>query len=152
MVAGIPLLDAVAKAPFTYDGDAPADLELRIANELVAASLDDYRHIEALDVCGPTKQWRRLYVRETEAQMRQLHEGWLAPARDLLARMREMAKAGRNIDRLEELEDAVLVTRGLLIMTLDEIEQGEEEIRRGEFVTSEELRRELRAQASPSRS
>jgi hypothetical protein len=147
MVAGISLLDAVGKSPSTYDGDAPAELQARMANELVAACLDEHRHIEALDLCGPTKKWRRLYVRETEAQMRQLHEAWLAPARDLLARIRDMAAAGTRVERLEDLEDAVLTTRGLLAMTLDEIEAGREQARRGETYTIEEVRRELRAQA-----
>ncbi len=78
--------------------------------------------------------------------MRAMLEAWLAPARDLLVRMREMASAGNRIERLGELEDAVLTTRGLLMMTLDEIEEGEEQARRGETHTLEEVRRELRAQ------
>src|SRR5687767_4615292 len=144
MVAGISLLDAIANAP-SSDGDAPAELQVRMANELVQAALDEYRHIEALDVCGPTRKWRRLYVRETESQMRQLHEAWLSPARDLLNRVREMHAAGQRIDRLEELEDAVLMTRGLLMTTLADIERGEEQARNGEVFTLEEVRRELRA-------
>src|SRR5688572_25614994 len=113
MVAGIPLLDAIANTSPSDDGDAAAELQARVANELVAASLDEHRHLEALDVCGPTKKWRRLYVRETETQMRQLYEAWLAPARELLARVREMHKAGHRIERLDELDDAVNWTRGL---------------------------------------
>jgi hypothetical protein len=147
MLSGIPLLDAIASAPSKYDGDAPAAVQLRLANELVAAALDEYRHLEALDVCGPTRKWRRLYVRETEAQMRQLHEAWLAPARELLAGMREMRKGDQPIERLEELQDAVGFTRGLLMTTLDDIERGREQARNGEVFTLEEVRRELRAAA-----
>ena len=146
MVAGISLLDAIGSSPSTYDGVPPVELQVRMSNELVAACLDEYRHIEALDLCGPTKHWRRLYVRETETQMRKLHEAWLAAARDLLTRVQEMAAAGHPITGLGELEDAVLTTRGLLMMTLDEIEEGEEQARRGETYTLEEVRRELRAQ------
>ena len=149
MVAGISLLDAVGKLPSTYDGDSPAELQAQMGNELVAACLDEYRHIEALDVCGPTRKWRRLYVRETEAHMRQLHEAWLAPARDLLMRMREMAAAGVRVERLEDLEIAVLTTRGLLATTLDDIEAGREQIRQGKchsYATVEELRRDIRAE------
>jgi hypothetical protein len=145
MLAGIALLDVIGSAPSTYDGEAPADLQVRIANELVAAALDEHRHLEALDVCGPAKKWRRLYVRETETRMRELHEAWLAPACELLARVREMHKAGRRIERLEELEDAVLLTRGLLMTTLADIEAGREQARRGQTFTVEEIRRELRA-------
>jgi hypothetical protein len=145
MLSGIPLLDAIGSAPSTHDVEAPAAVQLRLANELVAAALVEYRHLEALDVCGPTKKWRRLYVRETETQMRQLHEAWLAPARELLTRAREMHKAGRPIERPEELEDVVLLTRGLLMTTLADIEAGREQARRGETFAVEEIRRELRA-------
>lgn len=145
MVAGISLLDAIGHASSTYDGDPPAALQVRLANELVAGCLDEYRHIEALDVCGPAKKWRRLYVRETEAQMRQLHEEWLAKARPLLDRMQEMKRAAQAIERLEELEDAVLRTRVLLQSTVDDIERGMAQIRNGDYITLQEARRELRA-------
>lgn len=146
MFDGIPLLDAIANSASPLNGgQAQADLLVRVANELVAAVLDQHRHVEALDECGPTKEWRRLYVRETEAPMRQLHEEWLSPARGLLARMREMRKAGHRIERLEELEDAVGLTRALLMTTVDDIERGREQARNGESFTLEEVRRELHA-------
>lgn len=154
MVAGIPLLDAIANGPSAHDADAPADLEVRVADELVNACLDEHRHIEAVDVCGPKKKWRRLYVRETEAQMRQMHEAWLAHAGPLLERVREMKQAGRPVQRTEELADAVLSTRGVLAMTLDAIEQGMEEIRNGNchhYNTVEDLRRDIRAESERRR-
>lgn len=150
MVAGISLLDAIVNSPPPYGGDAPVELQVRTANELVAACLDEHRHIEALDVCGPTKKWRRLYVRETEAQMRQMHEAWLSHARPLLERVREMKQSGHRVERTEQLEDAVLSTRGILLMTLDAIEQGMEEIRQGRghhYNSIEELRRDIRAES-----
>lgn len=154
MVAGISLLDTIGKSPSTCDGDAPVDLQIRMANELVAACLDEYRHIEALDVCGPTKKWRRLYVRETEAQLRQMHEAWLSHARPLLERVREMKGVRRAVERTEELADAVLTTRRLLKMTLDDFEQGMEEIRWGNchhYNTVEDLRRDIRAESERRR-
>lgn len=145
MVAGLSLLDAVGSSAVTDDGGPPAGLQLRLANELVVACLDEHRHIEALDRCGPTGKWRRLLVRETETQMRQMHEAWLASARPLLERVREMSGAGLTIDRLKDLEEAVLSTRLVLKMTLDDIERGMQQIRNGDYVTLEEARRELRA-------
>jgi hypothetical protein len=148
MVDGLALLDVIGKSATTYDGEPPAELELRLANELVAAALDKQQHIEALDVCGPTKKWRRLYVRETEAAMRQVHEQWLAPAMALLTRTREMSAAGRRIEKLDDLESAVLLVRGLLMMTVDELEAAREDAHRGNVVSIEEVRRELRARAA----
>lgn len=147
MVSAIPLLDAVANSPATYDADPPSERQLRLANEFVAASLDDFGHLQALDECGPQKNWRRLYVRETEAEMRRMYEAWLGPSGELLARVREMSGAGKQIERLAELVEAVRLARGLLMTTVDDIERGREQIRRGEFVTLEEARRELRAAA-----
>lgn len=150
----IALLDAIVNSPPLYGGDAPVALQVRTANELIAACLDEYRHIEALDLCGPTKKWRRLYVRETEAPMRQMHEAWLSHARPLLARVREMKQGGRPVEGTDELEVAVLSTRGILTMTLDAIEQGREEIRQGRghhYGSIEELRRDIRAESERQR-
>ena len=149
MFTGIPLLDVIGSSPCTYDGEPPAELQVRVANELVAACLDEYRHIEALDVCGPSKKWRRIHVRETEAQMRKLHEQWLAHAGELFDRAREMRRAGRQIDRFDDLRDALGLTRTLLMTTVDDLERAKEQVRRGEVVTLdlEEARRELRARA-----
>jgi hypothetical protein len=147
MVSAIPLLDAVANSPAAYDADSPAERQVRLANELVAASLDDFRHLQTLDECGPQKKWRRLYVRETEAEMRRMYEAWSGPSSELLARAREMSGAGQRVERVAELLEAVRLARGLMATTVGDIERGREQIRRGEFVTLEEARRELRAAA-----
>ena len=148
MIAGISLLDAIAKSAATYDGEPPAELEVGLANELIAAALDEYRRIEALDACGPRKKWRRLYVRETESAMRRIHEDWLAGAGPLLQRVREMKRAGRRIEQYDEFTDAVGLARTHVGTTVDDIERGRQQVRRGEAVTLEEIKRELRV---PSR-
>lgn len=145
MVAGIQLLDAIVNSPPPYGGDSPVELQVRTANELVAACLDQHRHNEALDVCGPTGKWRRVYVRETEAEMRQLHEQWMASARPLYERVKEMRRAGHQIGRFQELMDAVFHTQTLLMTTVDDLERAREQVRRGEVFTLEEVRRKLRA-------
>ena len=145
MVSGLSLLDVIGNSPPPYGGDSPVELQVRTANELVAACLDQYRHNEALDVCGPTGKWRRVYVRETEAEMRQLHEQWMASARPLFERVKEMRRAGHQIERYQELMDAVFLTQTLLMTTVADLERAREQVRRGEVFTLEEVRRELRA-------
>lgn len=145
MVGGLSLLDVIGNSPSTYDGDSPVELQVRMANELVAACLDDHRHIEAIDVCGPAKKWRRVHVRETEAEMRRLHEQWLAEAAELFERVRAMRRGGRQIERVDELRDAIGSTRTLLMTTVDDLERAREQVGRGEVFTLEEVRRELRA-------
>ena len=147
MVAGLSLLDAITSSPSAFDNEPPAAVQSRLANELVAASLDDFRHLQALDVCGPENKWRRLYLRETEAEMRRLYEAWLGPAGELLARVRAMSGGGQQIERVDELFEVVRLARGLLMTTVADIERGREQVRRGESVTLEEARRELRAGA-----
>jgi len=148
MIDGLALLDVIAKSATTYDNEPSAELELRLANELVAAAVDEMKHIEALDECGPTRKRRRIYVGETEAAMRSIYERWLEPAWTLLRRAREIVAYGRRIELLEELESAVLLARGLLMMTVAELEAAEEDVRRGNVVSIEEVRRELRARAA----
>jgi hypothetical protein len=148
MIDGLALLDAVAKSPTTDDGEEPKALELRLANELVAAALDEMRHIEASDACGPTGKWRRLYVRETEKAMRAIYENWLAVAQPLLDRVLAMSANGPRVLQMTELEIAVLTARTLLMRTVDELEAAKEDARRGNVVSIEEVRRELRARAA----
>jgi hypothetical protein len=148
MIDGLALLDVIGKSTTTHDGEPPAELALRLANELVAASLDEMRHIEALDVCGATKKSRRLYSRETESPMRRIYEEWLAPAQALLERVRKVDADGRRIERLHEFDLAVLLVQTLLMRTVDELEAALEDALRGNCVSIEEVRRELRARAA----
>ena len=142
MVAAVSLIDTVEKSP--YAGESAEDVQLHFANELVDAALDELRHIQALDICGPTGKWRRLYVRETEAQLRLLYERWLEQAEPLFERARAMLRASRNIKRFDELMDAIGLTKAHLATTLEDIERGRAQARSGAAVSLEEYRRELR--------
>lgn len=148
MVAAIPhLLDVVTGSSSGSGTALPADEQTRIANELVAATLDEHAHIEVIDTYGPRGKSRRFLSPPTAAPFRKLHEDWLAQAEVLFARVKAMHDAGHDISRLKELTEALLLTRCLLKFTIESIKHGMEQIRRGDYVTLEEGRRELRAKA-----
>jgi hypothetical protein len=147
MVAMASLLDVIAGPASAGVAPLAADERTHIANEMVAATLDEHRHIEAMDTFGPRNKSRRFLTEPTAATFRKMHEEWLERADALLARCRTMHESGHTIARLQELKEAALSTRTLLKITIEGIERGMEQIRQGNYVTLEEARRELRAKA-----
>jgi hypothetical protein len=149
MVASNSLLDVIAGTLPGADDSLPLEERVRIANELVARTLDEHGHNEAMDSYGPRNQYRRMLARSTEAAFRRMHEDWLARAQLLLGRAMEMHAVGQTIPRLQDLKMAVASIELLLQFSVDEAERDMQEISRveGECHTVEEVRRELRAQA-----
>jgi hypothetical protein len=153
MVASNSLLDVIAGTLPGVEASVPLDERIRIANELVARTLDEHAHNEAMDSYGPRKQYRRMLARATETAFRRMHKDWLAGAQILLGRVKEMHAAGQSISRLQDLKMAVASTELLLQFSADEAERDiqeiSKEISRGarQYQTVEEVRRELRAQA-----
>ena len=149
MVAANSLLDVIAGAVPGADASLTAEERVRIANELVARTLDEYEHNEAMDTYGQRRQYRRLLARSTEVAFRRMHEDWLAKAEGLLSRVTEMHAAGHPISRLQDLKIAVASTQLLLQFSCDEAERWIAEFRggQGHYHSLEEVRRELRAQA-----
>src|SRR5688572_17754232 len=147
MVAANAMLDVITGTSSPDGNQLPLDEQLRIANELVAGMLDEHARIEAMDSFGPRNKCRRFLSGPNAEAFRKMHEQWLAGAEALLARLESIRQAGNELPRAQELHGAVLSTRCLLKITIEGVERGMEEIRRGEFVTLEEGRRELRARA-----
>ena len=145
MVANNSLLDAIGTSGPAGSDSITAEDRIRIVNELVAAALDEHAHIEAIDSYGPNNKCRRFLTEPMAATFRKMHEDWLASAEALLTRCQAIAMSGQTVARLSDLKDAVLATRVILKITIEGIERGLEQIRRGEFITLEEGRRELRA-------
>lgn len=127
-------------------GSADSEQFSVIAAEFVGATLADYRHIRKLDEI-PSGQ-PLVFDRQVAILIRRMYEEWATQAEGLLMRLRTM-KSGANANPIvadvSELRDAVLRTRAMLSVSLEEIEEGIAECERGETVTLEEVRRELRA-------
>lgn len=147
MVAANSMLDVIADG--TPGGHAllPVEERVRVANELVARTLDEHAHNEALDSYGPRNKCRRFLTPPTAEVFRQMHEDWLVKADALLERAREMHAAGHSIPQLMDLKVAVASTQLLLQFSAEETRGDVEGIQQGQYHTLEEVRRGLRPQA-----
>jgi hypothetical protein len=146
MVATASLLNFITETPTDNDDRLSANDRTRIVNELIAATLDERTHIEVVDTFGPHNKSRRFLTRPNGQVFRKMLEDWLAHADGIFTRLRPMHEAGQAFARFDELKTAVATTRCLLRFTIERIEKGMEEIRKGNCVTLEEGRRELHAQ------
>lgn len=154
MVATSFLLDVITNPAQGGDSPLTAHDRVRIANEMVASLLDEHAHIEEIDTFGTTKKSRRCLTRPDHLAFRRLHEDWLSRADAWRPHLAQMQAAGQAITRFEELKDAMLSTRGLLKLTVEDLERGMEEIRQGKghsYNSVEDLRRDIRAESERRR-
>lgn len=147
MIAADSLIDVLSENP-AQEGvrSLPPDERVRLANEMVAAALDQRTHLEAMDTYGPRKKSRRFLTGPNAPLFRKALEDWLSSAATLIARAEQLQANGHAVTGLPELKLEVASTRGLLSFTLEKIEEGMERVRQGDYVTLEEIRRDLRAQ------
>jgi hypothetical protein len=147
MIAAGSLIDVLSDGP-AQAGAAPFPPEerVRLANEMIAAALDQRAHLEAMDTYGPRRKSRRFLGGPNAPLFRKALEDWLSSATTLLASAERLHASGHDVDRLRQLKSEVFSTRGLLSFTPEKIEEGMARIRGGDYVTLEELRRDLRAQ------
>ncbi len=113
-----------------------------MAARLIRWSLDEYGHIRSVDEMPPhptDPAERQMFV-----LMRRAYADWASDAEAVLARVASL-KDGAPIEGRTALEDAVGRTRAMLSVSLEDLDQAEEQIRNGQTVTLEEVRRELRA-------
>ena len=142
-VATTPLLDLLA-SPAGEQGTDRALAER--AGQLMEFALAEYDRIAGLD-----ENLGRLALRHTDRQgaaaIRRLYQQWVEQADELLHRVRTHGLRERLADGYEKLERAVGRTLAMLSVTLDSLERADEQIQKGEVVSAEEIRRELRARS-----
>lgn len=137
------LMDAIETADSTEkDSERAAKRQIHLAEELISASLDEYRHICALDKHLPGEEPEPFNSRVAEV-LRKGYEQWATQAEALLARIAPLHQK-HEIKLHDDLALAVGRTQAMLTVSMEAIEKGMEQIRNGEFVTLEEIRRELR--------
>jgi len=145
----LPLFDVLksscaASAP--SDGgaaDAAARMSL-VAEHFVAAALDEYRHIKALDEVPEPEAPRYVFDRQVAILLRHMYDQWATYAESLLARIRSV-QSSRPVKGLGELNEAIGRTRAMLSVTLEDLHRAEEQFRNGQTISLEEVRRDLRA-------
>lgn len=127
------VLDAVDNQP---------DAAAQVAGAMVRRLLDQASTLRGLDrVMYPIQPDED--ARRRSRLMFDAWHAWIAEAQALLGRIRAMRKAGRPVEGEAQLFDESENAQLMVQMTLEKIERGREQARRGEGKSGEELRREL---------
>lgn len=136
-----PILDTLDDQPHVA-----ADLAARLIDGLLAEA----QTLDSLDA--------QMYPHAPDAAARQRSRlvfdawhRWIAEAEGLLRRAALLEQRGTGVPRLEELHRQVALARCAVKMTLEKVEHAREQVRRGETVPGEEVRRELRLRAGGGR-
>lgn len=146
-ISPTPLLDLLRPAEQSRTGLPPNGDELAArAEQLIDFELAEYQRIVDLDL-----GMGRLSLRFTDPQgataMRGLYQQWAGQAEELLRRVRGYGLSGRLGARIEELERATGRTLAMLSISLQSLSDAQEQFKKGETFSLEEVRRELRAAA-----
>jgi hypothetical protein len=144
--SAIPLLDLL-RASAARGGNRAKKQLSDIAARLVASAMDDYRHVDGLDR-GMASEDPQAFDRDAAVVIRRLYDEWASQAETLLDRVLPLERSGVSIAGASELADAVGRTRAMLSVSLDNLDRAEDQLRRGEVKSVEEVRRELRAKFS----
>jgi hypothetical protein len=119
------------------------ELTISQAEHWIAASLAEARALRQYDdklfpptadpaVLDPAKELHAAWAR------------WADEAEALYERVRPLLRAGRSVDGAQDLDRAIGRTRAMLQITPESWLEGLEEVHRGDVVSQEEMRRELR--------
>lgn len=147
-ISSTPLLDLLPPSGVPSKGvssEGAADLADRAAR-LVDFAVAQYQRIAELDL-----GMGRLSLRYTDPPgamaMRRMYQQWVVGAEELLERVRGRGLRDQLAGKYDELERAAGRTQAMLSVTLESLSAAEEQFRKGETFSLEEVRRELRAAA-----
>lgn len=130
--------------PAGVDGAGAHVAEL--AARLLEYAMDEYRSIRKLeDALGENRS--ATFDGQLAGSLRRLYGQWADRGDELLTRVRDLRLRDRLAARFNELDDAVGRTLAMLKVTLEDLDRADEQIRAGQVVSLEEVRRELRARS-----
>ena len=142
-MTGTQVFDRLARAQNGL-GEQVADRETlaRLAEQMVSASVTSGKMLRELRerMFPAIEDPEALAVAKT---LRCEFEEWVAEAEDVFERARRLEAAGRPIRLTQELGDLIGITRAMLTITLNDHLRSLAQIRTGDTVSMEELRREL---------
>ena len=148
LVPTSPLLDLLPRPPgHPSDGvGVPQDTSEERAAPLIDFVLAEYERLAELDAAlGHVSI--RYADRQAASAMRRLYQRWAEQADGLLQGLRAQGLRQRLPAAYDRLERVVGRTQAMLSVTLEALERADEQVRKGETVSSEEVRRELRARS-----
>jgi hypothetical protein len=145
----LPLFDLAASAVGErMPGSAPhqkAQERLdRLANRLISAAI--HRFQEVADLEEAYGAGGEPVSRDACVYLRHLYEECVMEAEHVLSRVARLEKMGHHFSEAEQLRDLHGRTSAMLNATLEDIAEGEAQVRQGKVRTSQELRNELHGQ------
>jgi hypothetical protein len=114
------------------------------AGRLIEFAIAEHEQISGLDV-GMGRIALNYADPQGAAAMRRMYQQWADQSDELLRRVKSHGLRDQLRAKFDALERAVGVTLAMLSITLDSLRQADEQIERGDVVSIEEVRRELRA-------
>ena len=146
-MSGLPLFDVLISS----SADATEDSVSRglgermgqLADQLIESCLNDCQELDRLD--------RLLAPREPEhwdmrvaALIRGMYEQWAQEVESVLERITLVKRLGGSVGRVQELCDQHGRVRAMLSISLQDIAEGQKQIKEGRCRSLQEVRRELR--------
>jgi hypothetical protein len=146
-ISPTPLLDLLSSPNPRQAGVPGDDNELAArAEQLIDFALAEHKRIAELDL-GMGRLSLRFMDPQGANAMRGLYQQWAARADELLEGVRRYGLRERLGAKYEELERATGRTWAMLSITLQSLSEADEQFKKGETFSLEEVRRELRAAA-----
>ena len=145
--ASPPLIDLLDEPPAgPPEGSARGGASKDRADRLIEYALAEYEGIARLDESLGRLALRYADRRGCEA-VRRMYQHWAGQADELLRRVRAGGSNRQPPVGTEKLEYAVGRTLAMLSISPEALELADKQIRKGELVSVEEVRRELRARS-----
>src|SRR3954470_20087728 len=143
-----PLLDLLPRsaAGAVVDGGEADEALADRAERVIDFALAEHDRISGLDI-GTGRLALAFTGPHGAAAMRRMYQQWADEADELLRRVKGLGLRDRLRAKFDALDRAVGVTLAMLSITLDSLRQSAEQIERGDVVSIEEVRRELRARS-----
>lgn len=143
-----PLLDLFPSLPdgAVVDGGEVDDALADRAERLIDFALAEHERISGLDI-GTGRLALDYTDPQGAAAMRRMYQQWADQAHELLRRVTGRGLRDRLRAKFDALDRTVGVTRAMLSITLESSRRSDEQVERGELVSIEEVRRELRARS-----
>lgn len=148
----LPLVDYFMTAPKGGDSAAAlSDLQRAadVASAMTQEAIAEYKRLDALDLDLAATAAEGDLDRQASLLIAAAYEEWADRADALLRRVAKLYRKGMSVKNAEELRDAVGRVRGMLGIGAEELDLARAQLRRGEGIPREAVRRELLNRVRP---
>jgi len=145
-MSGLSIFDVLMQSPadgVSTSTSSDAVRMAQLADQLVESILNDYKELERLDrFLAPTDAGR--WDLHVAALLRGMYEQWAREAEGVLDRVAQVIRLGAKVEKAADLQDRHGRVRAMLSVGLQEIAEGQQQLKDGRCRSLEEVRRELR--------